>query len=105
MIVPLRLDALAAVRLGGQIQAVAEHLQQPLLEQAQRRLERRPGAQQGERAVIVIEQQGERIVARREPDEQLVQVERRQQTLGRQRGVVPGALRSGELRRLAPPAP
>src|SRR2546430_15531682 len=40
MIVPLRLDVLAAVRLGGQIQAVAEHLQQPLLEDAQRRLER-----------------------------------------------------------------
>jgi len=43
------------VRLGGQIQAVAEHFQQPLLENAQRRLEWRPGAQVRQRAVIVIE--------------------------------------------------
>ena len=105
MIVPLRFDALAGVRLGSQIQAVAEYFEQPLLKDAQRRLERRSGAQLGERAVIVIEQFGQRIVARREPDEELIQVERGQQTLGRQPRVVLRTLRTGELRRLAPPAP
>src|SRR5437762_11246793 len=98
MIVLVGFDALAGARLGGEIQPVAEALQQPLLEDAQHRLERRPGAQSRQRLVIVIEELRVRIMTRREPDQQLVQVESGQETRRRERRALLRALRSEERR-------
>ena len=84
---------------------VAEHLQQTLLEHAQYRLERRSAAQLLEGVAVVIEQLRQRVMARRELQQQLIEIEACQQGGLRQRGRDGGALGAGELRRLTTSAP
>src|SRR2546423_14303033 len=105
MIVRARLDALTCLRLRREVEAVAERLQQALLEDTQPRFERRSVTQRCERLMIVVEQTRLRIVAGRGPQQQPVEVERPPQTGGRQRrrGLRPPP--APEVRRPPPPPP
>src|SRR4029077_1707300 len=104
-VVRLRLDRTPGQRFAAEVEPVTEDLEQPLLEDAQARLERRAAAQRAERGVVVIEQRRQRVVARGELHHQLVQVKRREQYRRRQRRAALRALRRGELRGLPATAP
>ena len=105
MIVLVGLDGLARLRFAIEVEAVAERIEQPLLEHAQRALERRTVAQAVDRLVVVIEQRRQRIVPRRQFHQQLVQIERGHQAGSGhwRRGL--RAFGPGELRRLTPAGP
>src|SRR5882724_9680268 len=105
MIIPGWLDGLARLGLSCQIQAVAQRLEQTLLEDSQGGLQQQAAPQTLHRRVVVIEQGGQRIVSRRELHQQLVQVERSHEAHSRHGGIVIGALGARELCGLPTPAP
>jgi len=105
MIVLAGLDALACMRFGVQVQAITERLQQAFLEDPQLWLERRAVAQSFEGLMIGVEQRRQRIVSGRELHQQLVQIERRHETRGRQGRCGLRALGTGELCRLSATGP
>src|SRR5580658_1839943 len=104
-----RIDPARAAGFGLEIEPVAHFLEQALLENPQRRLDE-PAPRSGlfedrERLVVGIEQAGMRIVACRELQEQLAQVEAGHQAGRVYEAARRGYLRARELRRLPAPAP
>ncbi len=105
MIVRIGVDACPRARIDVQLDAVAEQVQQSLLEDAQGGFEARAMLQRFERRVIGVEHAGDRVVPVREFQQQLVEVEAGHEAGRRHGALVGGAFRTGEHGRFALPAP
>src|SRR4029077_9267539 len=105
MIIPLRLDGSSTHGLGAKIQSIPQYLQQALFEDAQGRRQRRTLFQALDRMMIGIEERRLRVVACRQLQHELVEIETGEQAQRRQRRALTHALGARKARRIAAPAP